>query len=167
MEFEWNESKNRINMEKHGVSFYDAQYAFADPKHLILEDIAHSVDEKRFFCIGKTSGGIATVRFVCRRKKFASLAPAIGGKGKNIMKKHIKYTDEPSDVDIDAAQVIKDFLPPPNQLVFKEKTVKITLALSEDSVIFFKAQADKHGLKYQQMIRSLIDKYVSAHTHSA
>jgi predicted DNA binding CopG/RHH family protein len=83
------------------------------------------------------------------------------------MKKHIKYTDEPSDVDIDAAQVIKDFLPPPNQLVFKEKTVKITLALSEDSVIFFKAQADKHGLKYQQMIRSLIDKYVSAHTHSA
>jgi predicted DNA binding CopG/RHH family protein len=41
------------------------------------------------------------------------------------------------------------------------------LTLSEDSVNFFKAQADKHGLKYQQMIRSLIDKYVSTHTHSA
>jgi hypothetical protein len=59
------------------------------------------------------------------------------------MKKHIKYTDEPSDVDLDAARAVKDFLPPPGQLVFKEKTVKITLALSEDSVIFFKAQADK------------------------
>ena len=82
------------------------------------------------------------------------------------MKNHIKYTDEPSDVTLDAARAIKDFLPPPDQLVFKEKTVKITLALSEGSVNFFKAQADKHGLKYQQMIRSLIDKYVSAHTHS-
>ncbi len=83
------------------------------------------------------------------------------------MKKRIKYTDEPSDVDLDAARAVKDFLPPPDQLVFKEKTVKITLALSEDSVNFFKAQAGKHGLKYQQMIRSLIDKYVSAHTHCA
>ena len=82
------------------------------------------------------------------------------------MKNQIKYTDEPYDVDLDAARAIKDFLPPPDQLVFKEKTVKITLALSEGSVNFFKTQADKHGLKYQQMIRSLIDKYVSAHTHS-
>ncbi|MBI9086880.1 MAG: BrnA antitoxin family protein [Desulfobacterales bacterium] len=82
------------------------------------------------------------------------------------MKKRIKYTDEPSDVNLDTARVVKDFLPPPDQLVFKEKTIKITLALSEDSVTFFKTQADKHGVKYQQMIRSLIDKYVSAHTHS-
>ena len=46
-------------------------------------------------------------------------------------------------------------------------TLKITLTLSEGSVNFFKAKAEKHGLKYQQMIRSLIDKYVSAHTHSS
>ena len=83
------------------------------------------------------------------------------------MKKQIKYTDEPSDVDIGAARIVKDFLPPPDQLVFKEKTVKITLSLSEDSVSFFKTQAGKHGLKYQQMIRSLIDQYVSVHKHSA
>jgi len=82
------------------------------------------------------------------------------------MKKPIKYSNEPSDVDLDAARAVKDFLPPPDQLVFKEKTVKITLALSEGSVKFFKTQADKHGLKYQQMIRSLIDKYVSAHSQS-
>lgn len=82
------------------------------------------------------------------------------------MKKKTKYTNEPSDVDLDAARVVKDFLPPPDQLIFKEKTVKITLSLSENSVNFFKDQAGKHGLKYQQMIRSLIDKYVSAHTHA-
>jgi uncharacterized DUF497 family protein len=38
MQFEWDENKNRINTENHGISFYDAQYAFADPKRLILED---------------------------------------------------------------------------------------------------------------------------------
>jgi predicted DNA binding CopG/RHH family protein len=119
-----------------------------------------------FASVIQTAGSLQSDSFV-EGRKFASLAPAIGGKGKRLMKNRIKYTKEPSDVDLDAARTVKDFLPPPDQLVFKEKTVKITLALSEDSVIFFKAQADKHGLKYQQMIRSLIDKYVSAHTHSA
>jgi predicted DNA binding CopG/RHH family protein len=88
----------------------------------------------------------------------------IGGKEKSYMKKQIKYVDPPSDVDLDTARAIKDFLPPPEQLVFKEKTVKITLALSEGSINFFKTQAQKHGLKYQQIIRSLIDKYVEAHS---
>ncbi len=35
------------------------------------------------------------------------------------MKKHIRYEDGPSDVDLDSAQAIKDFLPPPDQLVLK------------------------------------------------
>jgi predicted DNA binding CopG/RHH family protein len=80
------------------------------------------------------------------------------------MKKKIKYTDEPDDVDLDNAKIIKDFLPPPDQLVFKEKNVKITLSVSESSVDFFKREAEKNGVKYQQMIRSLLDKYVSAHS---
>lgn len=79
------------------------------------------------------------------------------------MKKKIKYTDAPADVDLDNARIIKDFLPPPDQLVFKEKTIKITLSVSENSIDFFKREAEKNGVKYQQMIRSLIDKYVSAH----
>jgi uncharacterized DUF497 family protein len=29
-DFEWDDFKNAQNMEKHGVSFYEAQYAFAD-----------------------------------------------------------------------------------------------------------------------------------------
>ena len=39
--------------EKHGISFYDAQYAFADTNRLILKDTGHSTDENRYFCIGK------------------------------------------------------------------------------------------------------------------
>ena len=80
------------------------------------------------------------------------------------MKKQVEYTDEPSDVDLDRAIAVKDFLPPPEELVLKEKTVKITLSVSEESVIFFKREAEKHGVKYQQMIKSLIDRYVSAYS---
>ena len=46
----------------------------------------------------------------------------------------IKYTDEP----IGEIKMISDFLPPPDQLVLKEETVKVTLALTKDSVDFFK-----------------------------
>ncbi len=87
MEFEWSETKNRINIEKHGVSFYDAQYAFADPKRLILEDVAHSVDEKRFFCIGKTIDGVVTVRFVCRGQKIRIFGAGYWRKGKKLYEK--------------------------------------------------------------------------------
>ncbi len=87
MEFEWSETKNRINIEKHGVSFYDAQYAFADPKRLILEDVAHTVDEKRFFCIGKTIDGVVTVRFVCRGQKIRIFGAGHWRKGKKLYEK--------------------------------------------------------------------------------
>ena len=88
-----------------------------------------------FFALAKQSTELLLSDLFVESKKFASLVPAIGGKEKSFMKKRIKYTDEPSDVDLDAALAVKDFLPPPDQLVFKEKTVKITLALSENSEI--------------------------------
>ncbi len=58
----------------------------------------------------------------------------------------------------------KDFLPPPSQLVPREETVKVTLALSKDSVEFFKGMAQKNKVPYQRMIRSLVDEYVGQHT---
>ena len=46
------------------------------------------------------------------------------GKDKeNIMKSKIKYTEEP----MGELRVIKDFLPPPDQLVLKEENVKVTI----------------------------------------
>ncbi|WP_009547254.1 BrnT family toxin [Crocosphaera subtropica] len=51
--FEWDESKNQANLEKHGLSFELAQYAFFDTHRIILEDLAHSVTEKRFYCLSK------------------------------------------------------------------------------------------------------------------
>jgi predicted DNA binding CopG/RHH family protein len=76
------------------------------------------------------------------------------------MKKKIKYTAE----DLGDVKTIADFLPSPEQLVFREGEVKVTLALSKKSVDFFKLEASKHQTQYQPMIRRLLDAYVDAHT---
>jgi uncharacterized DUF497 family protein len=49
--FEWGVDKDAENQQKHGVPFSLAQYAFADPKRVIAEDLAHSKTEKRFFLL--------------------------------------------------------------------------------------------------------------------
>ena len=64
--FEWDERKNQQNEAKHGVSFELAQYAFADPKRVVAEDLAHSNRERRYYCFGEVEGGILTVRFTFR-----------------------------------------------------------------------------------------------------
>ena len=71
------------------------------------------------------------------------------------MRKAVKYTNEP----LGRLRVIPDFLPPPEELVFRDEAVKVTIALSRRSVEFFKAQARRHGTQYQRMVRSLLDRY--------
>ena len=75
------------------------------------------------------------------------------------MKKAVKYTNEP----LGRLRVIPDFLPPPEELVFREEAVKVTIALSRRSVEFFKAEAQRHDTQYQRMIRSLLDRYAECY----
>jgi len=77
------------------------------------------------------------------------------------MKNKIKYTDEP----MDGVQVIRDFLPSPEDLAFREETVKVTLQLSRASVEYFKKEAHIHHTPYQRMIRRLLDEYTAQHIH--
>lgn len=74
------------------------------------------------------------------------------------MKRKITYTNEP----LGDIEVVRDFLPPPAELAFREEGVKVTLALSKKSVEFFKFEASKHQTQYQRMIRRLLDAYVEA-----
>ncbi len=73
------------------------------------------------------------------------------------MKDKIRYTDEPMEF-----RIIPNFLPPPEQLIFKEDAIKVTITLSTKSVYFFKTEAAKRGVQYQRMIRRLLDAYVEA-----
>jgi len=75
------------------------------------------------------------------------------------MSRKTRYSDE----EIGEPRVIQDFLPPPEKLAFREDTVKVTLALSRQSIEFFKREAKRHGTPYQKMIRRLLDAYVKAH----
>lgn len=87
----------------------------------------------------------------------------IGEKGGRYMKKKIKYSEEP----MGDLRVVKDFLPPPDQLVLKEENVKVTIALRKSSIDFFKEEAQKHHTSYQKMIRQVIDWYASRYRKSA
>jgi len=55
---------------------------------------------------------------------------------------------------------IADFLPAPEDLLVPERTVKVTILLSESSINLFKEFAKKHHTQYQKLIRTLLDKYV-------
>ena len=50
VEFEWDESKARDNIEKHGVTFEEAAEIFFDPFY--QEGDASTEDEQRAFVIG-------------------------------------------------------------------------------------------------------------------
>lgn len=76
------------------------------------------------------------------------------------MKSKVKYTDE----SLGKLRVVDDFLPRPEELVFKEDNVKITMSLSKSSVDFFKSEAKKHHTSYQAMIRRLVDRYAFQYT---
>ena len=78
------------------------------------------------------------------------------------MRKRIRYTNEP----IGKVQVVRDFLPPPEELAFQEDAIKVTLALSRRSVDFFKAEAARRGTQYQKMIRRLLDRYAEHYTEA-
>jgi len=53
MKFEWDEAKNRININKHGISFQEAIYVFSDPFALSGHDSEHSEEEDRWVLLGK------------------------------------------------------------------------------------------------------------------
>ena len=51
-------------------------------------------------------------------------------------------------------------LPTPEELAERERTAKITLAVTASSLRTLKKQAEKSGIPYQVMIRRLLDAYV-------
>ena len=84
--FEWDETKNLENQQKHRVSFYEAQHAFFDKYRVIAEDLTHGQDEKRYFCFGldQEKMGILTVRFTYRNGRIRIIGAGYWRKGKKI-----------------------------------------------------------------------------------
>lgn len=54
LRFEWDKNKNRINQEKHGVSFEEAKSVFYDDLAIQFWDNDHSNEEERFLLLGRS-----------------------------------------------------------------------------------------------------------------
>jgi uncharacterized DUF497 family protein len=61
--FEWDENKNKSNIQKHKVSFEEAKTVFYDENALVADDPEHSEQEDRFIIFGFSS--VARVLLVC------------------------------------------------------------------------------------------------------
>ncbi|MHB8581375.1 MAG: BrnT family toxin [Ignavibacteriaceae bacterium] len=88
--FEWDENKNRLNQKKQDISFEEAQYAFSDSKRIIAKDLEHSEIEERYYCFGKISENVVTVRFIYRNNKIRIIGAGYWRKGKQIYEKENK-----------------------------------------------------------------------------
>ena len=55
--FEYDSQKERLNIQKHGISFRTAARVFFDDDYIEEYDEAHSDDEKRYNVIGDVSAG--------------------------------------------------------------------------------------------------------------
>jgi uncharacterized DUF497 family protein len=55
--FEWNPTKARANLRKHGVSFEEAITVFSDLLSLNMPDPDHSEDEQRYVVLGTSMRG--------------------------------------------------------------------------------------------------------------
>ena len=82
--FEWDSEKDLESQAKHGVTFATAQFAFADPRRVIAEDLSHSGTEQRYFCFGRAAGGVLTVRFTYRMGVIRIFGAGYWRKGKRI-----------------------------------------------------------------------------------
>ena len=61
--FDWDENKNRINLEKPGITFEEASTVFFDDRAILFDDPEHSMDEDRFLLLGMSE--TAKVCIVC------------------------------------------------------------------------------------------------------
>lgn len=82
--FEWDSKKDKESQKKHGVSFAKAQFAFADPQRVIVEDASHSSGEKRQYCLGWVDGGSLTVRFTFRHDVIRIFGAGYWRKGRRL-----------------------------------------------------------------------------------
>jgi uncharacterized DUF497 family protein len=57
LEIAWDPAKARTNLAKHGVSFAQATTVLLDPLALTVFDAAHSIEEERWFTLGRTAQG--------------------------------------------------------------------------------------------------------------
>lgn len=68
MEFEWDPIKNKINCDKHGINFDEAQQIWQNI-HLDIDHLAHSETETRSATLGFINGKIYLAIWTMRKNR--------------------------------------------------------------------------------------------------
>jgi len=68
LKFEWDERKNNVNVQKHNISFEEAQTVFYDELALVINDPDHSDVEDRFIILGQSNTAKLLVVCHCYRE---------------------------------------------------------------------------------------------------
>ena len=79
-------------------------------------------------------------------------------------KRTARYADDKREI-IGELHRVRDELPSIDELTAKSgRQTKVTLALDNDALSFFKREAQRRNTSYQRMIRNLVRAYSQAHT---
>ena len=83
--FEWDENKEKINIQKHGIDFVTASHVFLDDNRLeYYDELNSTADEERYITIGY-AGGVLTVVYTERADALRIISARIAtGKEKEI-----------------------------------------------------------------------------------
>ena len=90
-EFDWDEA-NILHIAKHNVTPEEAEEIFSDKNNVFMEDVNHSIVEKRFLIIGKTRKGRLLYQvFTKRGNKIRVIS------SRNINRKEVKLYEKKTD----------------------------------------------------------------------
>lgn len=68
-EFEWDDDKATINLQKHGIGFLAALQVFSDPFVHFEDDVSQDYGEDRILATGVAQGRLMTVAFTERGQR--------------------------------------------------------------------------------------------------
>lgn len=96
MRVEWDEAKNRINRQKHGVPFEEASELFRGVDYLEIFDETHSDLEDRFIAIGPIRRGLVLVAWTERDEEVVRIISARWAtrRERTWYEKHMRGADE-------------------------------------------------------------------------
>lgn len=86
LKFEWDEEKDRINRQKHGISFETASYVFRDEYYIEMYDFEHSMEEDRYIAIGMV-GDLLFVVFTERGENIRLISARLATESESPAKK--------------------------------------------------------------------------------
>jgi len=173
MFFEWDETKRKLNIKKHGIDFINASVIF-DSYILTIEDNRFEYGEERFITFGLLMGELSLLYI----QKMVTLLELFQYGGLlNMKKKHIfqksqtnwDHVDGLHDKDIDfsdnpevtpemfAKAILRNGLKPVT------RKTQITLRIDEEVLMWFKSQ----GKGYQTRINTLLKAYKEAHQNQS